>query len=128
MAVQGINAHTLGFFAPQFSQQKQTAGGAFGATVQGTPEKGTGAEIKVKEKPLTLTGNPYDSAPYVGFGKTSEITGLPTQGIGLTFGAKPVNKPNNGLLNTLNAIDARDIGLNGDRNGFDGQKKLNFLA
>ena len=126
MANLSINAQTLGFFAPQ--SRKPTAGGSFGATVQGTPEKGLGAEIKSQQTPLTLSGNPYDSALNVGFGKTSEILGIPAQGNGLTFGAKPNFKPNDGLFGTLNAIDAKDIGLNGNRNGLEGQRFLNILA
>ena len=31
------------------------------------------------------------------------------------------------LVARLDAIDARDIGLNGDRSGFQGQKNLNYI-
>lgn len=127
MITQGINAHTLNFFAPQFGQQRQTAGGNNGATMQGVTTKGTGAEIKSKETPLTFGGN-ISFTPKIDSGKTSKIPGVSEQGLGLTFGAKPVQNNNSGLQSALSAIDYRDIALKGDRSGFEGQRFLNYLA
>ncbi len=42
------------------------------------------------------------------------------------YGIEP--KGGNGLFASLNALDAKDLGLNGQRAGLDGQKHLNLIA
>ena len=51
--------------------------------------------------------------PHVGTGEIPEFRGTPEK---------------SSLVARLDAMDARDIGLKGDRSGFDGQKYLNYVV
>ncbi len=143
MAISGIDAFKQAMIASQFGLQT-AQGGAIGGARPVTPEKGPGAGTENK----TTAGfnwrnlNQYDgkltgSTPQIGFGKTSEkpienifavgagekAAGTKSPEIGSAYKAQT-----NNLMATLNGIDARDIGLNSNKNGFDGQKYINFLA
>ena len=68
---------------------------------------------------------PYDGGGAKGVGTRG--VGTPHVGTGEIpeFRATPEKSR---LVARLDAIDARDIGLNGDRSGFQGQKNLNYIC
>ena len=135
MAVQGIDAFTQALLAQQY-------GAAIGGTRPFTPERvsGVGKEIEFSPKFDWKNLNRFDGAltgstPQTSIGKTSEV---PTENIFAVgresgaqrtqeFGSVP-NKSAETLVASLNAIDARDIGLNSNKNGFEGQMYINYLA
>ena len=143
MAISGIDAFQKALFAQQFGSQFQTAGGtSIGGTRPVEPERvgGVGTEIASTPKFDWRNLNRFDGAltgttPQAGVGKTSEV---PTENIfAVGAGAKAAgtseinpayNAQANGLVAALNAIDAKDIGLNSNKNGFQGQRYINFMA
>lgn len=63
-------------------------------------------------------------------GKTSEVPTGNVYGLGGGSATPKVayTTPNDNLFAALNRIDARDIALNSNKNGFEGQSHINFLA
>ena len=135
MAVQGIDAFKQALLAQQF-------GAAIGGTRPLTPESAVGAGKKIESSPKfdwknlsrfdgALTG----STPQTSIGKTSEIPAENIFAVGRESGAQRTpefgsvpKKSAETLVASLNAIDARDIGLNSNKNGFEGQMYINYLA
>ena len=133
MAISGIDAYKQALMAQQYGAQLTAGmGGAIGGTKPVTPEKvkGIGTETtsaaKFNWKNLNkFDGNLTGTAPQTGIGKTSEVPSgnIFTQGIAAAY-----EQPNSNVLETHNRIDARDIGLNSNKNGLDGQRYINFMA
>jgi len=133
MAITGIDAFKQALMAQQYGAQLSAGmGGAIGGAKPGTSEqvKGTGTEVagtaKFNWKNLNkFDGNLRGTAPGTEIGKTSEIPSgnIFTQGIVAAY-----EQPKTGLVEALNRIDARDIGLNSNKNGLDGQRFINFMA
>ena len=133
MVISGIDAFKQALMAQQFGAQLTAGtGSSVGATKPVTPESVTGAgtesstPAKFNWKNLNkFDGHLTGTAPQTGIGKTSEVPSenIFTQGISTAY-----EKPQTGLFESLNRIDARDIALNSNKNGLDGQRYINFLA
>lgn len=133
MAISGIDAFKQALIAQQYGAQLSAGtGSAIGGAKPAMPEEVTGAgtNISAPSKFNWKNLNKFDeallgAAPQTEIGKTSEIPSgnVFAQGITATY-----EQPKNGLINTLNNIDAHDIGLNSNKNGLDGQRFINFLA
>lgn len=133
MAISGIDAFKQAMMAQQYGAQLSAGmGGAIGGTKPVTPEevKGIGKETASTSKFNWKNLNKFDgqltgTAPQTGIGKTSEVPSgnIFTQGIAAAY-----EQPKSGLMEALNRIDAKDIGLNSNKNGLDGQRYINFMA
>lgn len=133
MAITGIDAYTQALMAQQYGSQVSAGmGGSIGGARPVTPEKveGLGKESEGTGKFNWKSLNQFDgtvigTTPKTEVGKTSEVpNGNPfTQGVTSAY-----EQPKSGLLEALNRIDARDIGLNSNKNGMDGQRFINIMA
>ena len=141
MAISGIDAFQKTLLAGQFGAQFQTASGAsIGGTTPVTPERvgGVGTETESTPKFDWRNLNRFDRAqlgttPQTGIGKTSETPAVNPFEAGESAKAagtgESAYKAQSGeLVSALNAIDAKDIGLNSNKNGFQGQRFINFMA
>ena len=141
MAISGIDAFQKALLAQQFGSQFQTAGGTFvGGTKPVTPERvgGVGTETETTPKFNWRNLNQFDGAilgttPQTGIGKTSEVPVESIFKVGESAQAAGTKEPAYNaqageLVAALNAIDAKDVGLNSNKNGFQGQRYINFLA
>lgn len=133
MAISGIDAYKQALIAQQYGAQLSTGmGGTIGGTKPVTPEevKGIGTETETPAKFNWKNLNKFDgqltgTAPQTGIGKTSEVPSgnIFTQGTVAVY-----EQTKSGLMETLNRIDAKDIALNSNKNGLDGQRYINFMA
>ena len=140
MAIQGIDIYNQALMAQMYGAQTgafaQRVGEIETPTTQQTEAIGTATENASKFNWKNL--NKFDSflngvTTQKASGGTNEI---PTDSIFSLAKFGPAQNVNNGnttaqqsgLLATLNNIDAHDIGLQGDRNGFAGQRKINLIA
>ena len=136
MAIQGIDAFKQALLAQQY-------GAAIGGTRPFTPERVsgvTGKEIESSPKFDWKNLNRFDGAltgstPQTSIGKTSEVPAENIFAVGRESGAQRTTefgsvpkKSSETLISSLNAIDAKDIGLNSNKNGFEGQMYINYLA
>lgn len=118
------------------------AGGIQPQKTEGAQVAGAGLESEGASKFNWRNLNKFDSylttsAPQTGVGKTNEAPVQEAGGVNL-FGVQgtqsqagalqKAGSAQSSLISALNNIDARDIGLNGDRSGFEGQRKLNLIA
>ena len=136
MAISGIDAFQRALYAGYST----TGGFSIGGTTPVTPERvgGVGTETESSPKFEWRNLNRFDGAltgttPQTGIGKTSETPAVNPFEVGESAKAagtgESAYKAQAGeLVSTLNAIDAKDIGLNSNKNGFQGQRFINFLA
>ena len=143
MAISGIDAYKQALMAQQYGAQFQPKeGSSIGGVSPVTPENvtGVGKEIESPSKFDWKNLNKFDgfltgTAPQTGIGKTSEIpaenifaVGSGSQALGRAEAGHAYGESNTNLLAELNQIDARDIALNSNKNGLNGQRYINFLA
>ena len=141
MAIQSIDIYNQALMAQMYGAQTgafaQRAGG-IGTPVQPQQTEAIGTSTENASKFNWKNLNKFDTflngiATQKASGGTNEI---PTDSIFSLAKFGPAQNVNNGnttaqqsaLMATLNNIDAHDIGLQGDRNGFAGQRKINLIA